>query len=217
MKCFQALDKQLNQFPGMCECHFTVDVLPEEIPSFQSLCVQHECQAIVIVLDEGKYATQPMLAKLINASPEKTLQTIRKLYDNISKTFNVRRIKVEVSLGSQGVPLTDQQAISLAKSCYFEFHIRLHLDLHQSLLPLKKSLNQFNAHLSNNALSKHTQHQQRFATLRYPQLGKENALVKLNQLLTFLNSENIHYDKVIKEYNIFDSKAELDQGWGNAL
>ncbi|MDA9003882.1 hypothetical protein N9J26_00155, partial [bacterium] len=119
-------------------------------------------------------------------------------------------------INNQGIPSSDDAAASLPNTCYFEHHVRMNLSLSTDMHSLRLSLNTFDAHLSNNAFFKSTMYQQHFATQRFRRIGEPHANEKLEPLLRFLSDKGIDVDKVIREFNVFDSNVDMDAGWGYA-
>ena len=211
----QRLIKRLRTFPGNYECHITVEAEVHQIDGFRKLCAELDSKALVIVLDNGLHPRQPMLAKILKGSPEEVVWAIVQIVQKLSQLFRVIRVKIETELSCPSVPNSKVEAQGLSKDCYFEFHIRLRLQKDEIVDELRNEVKSYEGHLSNNALSENGRYQQRFITQRFKNIGKEEAEQGLEELLSFLKQKKLCVDKVIREFNIFDSNADLDSGWGN--
>lgn len=213
MKGFDVLKKRLIQFPGQFECHITVDINIDQTEVFRSDCHALGGTPIVIELEQEAHGRQPMIAKFIDGKDSDAYQQIADLYNSLGKRYEVTRLKVEAGIDNEGVPQSDELAKRLPETCYFEHHVRMNLPQGADILLLKALLQGFNAHLSNNAFAKSENGQQRFATQRFRELGKENAVIELEKLLAFISHRKIFVDKVTREFNIYDSNKDMDAGW----
>lgn len=223
----QMLAKRLSEFPGNYECHITVEIEPRQIEQFKKVCAQLDSKSLVIVLDNGQYPRQPMLAKILKGSPAEVVCSIESIHNELSKLFRIIRIKVETEFGCPSLPSNRVEASGLPKDCYFEFHVRIKLPKDEALDDLRREVKIYDGHLSNNALSENEEtfendavlkkitYQQRFITQRFRNVGKDEAEQGLEKLLNFLKQKKLHVDKVVREFNIFDSNAYLDSGWAN--
>lgn len=226
MQGLEILQQRLKQYPGEYECHITVVIQAEDLEHFKTTCQVLGGTAIVIELQGAQQSVQPMIAKYI--AGQNAYQDICQLYSALEQSYKLTRVKVEAGLGNQGIPQSDIEAQQTPQTQYFEHHVRMVLPRissqeseqeplteHNSLKELGVELKHYHAHMSRNAISTCGDTQLRFATQRFRQLGDANAKKELDKLLKYLSDHKIAVDKIIREYNIFDSNGELDAGWEN--
>ena len=209
--------QRLKSYPGRYECHITMAAYLNEqvkVEKFTALCTELGAHATIIVLETGLSAIQPMLGKVLTGSANEVLSEIERLVDALAQQYPISRIKIEADIDNKGIPALDHHCRRLASSCYFESHIKMCLPIQCDISELKQQVMAYGGYLSKNALSHSAdkQFQYRFVTqrLRY---GKENAMQAIAELVGFLQKNQIQISKVIREFNIFDSNADLDKGW----
>lgn len=212
----QQLLQRLNYFHGHYECHITVTIPPnkqEALERFINVCHSLKAKPIVIVLNQGQTPTQPMLGKQLIGSPEWVHQEILDLEYTLAQQFEVTRVKVEVSPDTTNLPHNQDKATQLPESCYFEHHVKMLLPNTFDQTVLRKELEQYQGYLSRNAIAKHNDdYEYRFVTQRF-RTSEAKAKQGLQDLLSYLEQQNITVTSTIREFNIFDSQADLDKGW----
>jgi hypothetical protein len=218
MKPNELLFQRLTAYPGVFECHITVALPPQQpnkLVLFDQICQQLGGKTIVIQLANGKTPTQPMISKNFKGDANLVLSQINALHQEIAKHFPIVRLKVETSTFNAGLPETTEEAARLPPSCYFEFHVKMQLEKDHDLDQLRTLLAPYHSYVSENTLEEDESDNlwaYRFATQRF-RLGKPAAEAHLSALLTFLKTQHITVKKVNREFNIFDSNADLDAGW----
>ncbi|WP_144394590.1 hypothetical protein [Pleionea sediminis] len=216
MKEHSLINRRLQRYPGSFEVHMTVDLDHNSLDSFKLLCEEINASFLIIVLDKGSSDHQPMLSKVFS-NPDNACKSINDLIYKVAEQYDVVRVKIEASLDNHGLPLLDDDALIAPDDCYYEFHVRLKLPLNADIATITKQLNGYHAYVSQNALKNLSEYQLRFATIRVMKKGRTAALSHLQAFIDYLNEQQIGFDKVIKEYNIFDSNISLDAGWMNNL
>ncbi|MCK5726813.1 MAG: hypothetical protein KAH22_08325 [Thiotrichaceae bacterium] len=210
--------ERLQTYAGHYECHITVDIginNSEHLQCFEETCKSLGAKAIVIQLSNGKSPNQPMLSQFIRGDLEHAVEMINTLHNRLAEQFTVVRLKVEAAINNSNIPQSDAIAEALPKSCYFEHHIKMRLAKETDLSTLKTKLAQYHGYLSKNAHSfvdGQNNEEYRFVTQRF-RCGEPTAKRKLDALEAFLQNQPIAIHKIIREFNIFDSYSDLDNGW----
>lgn len=208
--------ERLQQFEGSYECHITVKLPPNDhtaLAAFQKQCQLLQAKPVLIILSNGNTPTQPMLSKVLTGQPDSVEQAIHAMVETLNKSFHIERVKIEVDPTCLQLPQTQTQAEQLPTSCYFEHHVKIQLPIDTNLHTLRQSCKRYDGHLSKNAIHKNSaNHEQRFITQRF-RTSDTQAQQGLKALLDYLNQPPFAIKKVIREFNIFDSHADLDQGW----
>ncbi len=202
---------QLEGFPGEFECHITVGIGEDEFPKFERFCEDEGVKAILIELASGENPRQPMLGTVFQSDPKQVYEQIQKLCTSVSENFPLLRLKVEASIHNANIP-NEEQIASMSASCYFEHHVKITMGKNDDLSDLREALKTYHGHLSRNPKQRSDLNQTRFITQRL-RFGNVKAEAELLRLIDFLESENIVYEKVIREFNIFDTNIDLDAGW----
>lgn len=210
----ELLRQRLHYFSGDYECHITTDISSAALPAFEQWCSQHGAKVVAIKLANGIHQFQPMLCKqYVDQTPEQVANDIDTICSTMAQFYPITRVKIEGRISNCNVPTTEDTAHGMPNDCYFEHHIKCKLENDVATDILRDQLKQYDGHLSFNALNKSGQHQNRFITQRFYGVSEQMAVDKLHQLLTYLESQHYTVVKTIREYNIFDSKVSLDQGW----
>lgn len=164
--------------------------------------------------------TQPMTCSRVQGDLSDVQQEISRIVQAFeSHGFPVTRIKAEAAPWNSLVPTTDAQA-QQHPDHYFEFHAKVQLMAEQPLESLKQVCQQQGAHLSSNAFQKAQDAEQRFITLRLPQVGLQTAQLRSEELCGALQEVGFEVLKTVMEHCFLDSHLELDGGgandWGTA-
>jgi len=133
----------------MFEVHITVNAIEQkEIPDFVEFCKTIHAKPIIIELEQGDIAQQPMISKVYRNIEKNTLKS--KIIDLLeyfkTSLYAVNRVKVEVPLffineGTQEFPNYGGQ--------YFEWHGKVK---YNDLEVLKNKIQYLDVHLSKNGL-----------------------------------------------------------------
>ena len=193
----------------MFEIHITVNALTEkEIPDFVAFCHTIDVKPIIIELEEGQVAQQPMISKVYSGlnkgEVHQKITGLKKEFGN--SIYQINRIKVEVPLDfmDQGKPEFPEY-----KGGYFEWHGKVECDDFQNL---KNKFIHYKVHLSRNSLK--GKPNLRFLTFR-GYANKNGFISAINKIKNRLDHENIKLVKEESEYCIYDSNKSIDQGWIN--
>lgn len=214
-----------------------------QIDNFRTFCQLNHVKPLLIELENLntssgnnsrlEYPTQMMTSSYIsgNFSHKAHKEAFRIGLELAYQGYQIMRVKVEAMLSNEGVPETDDLASKLPLGNYFEFHVKIPLGVtHQShgreihdhsncsLDCIWKLCSEYNAHLSRNSFKVHssTQIQERFATLRMYNKGKEEALFHFNAFVKALGESGYEVLSKQREYSIYDSNVGLDSGWINS-
>jgi len=211
-------------YHGLFETHITVHLPsgPEhetKLQEFNYTCKETHCKPIFIQLEEGKHPEQLMTSSYCSGDFDSILTKAFELANHLAKKgFDITRLKVEAMFSNEGVPISDDDAVTLSPHNYFEFHIKLELPLQMEdprTHLLKTICQTHNFHLSQNAFktqpNQNTQH--RFMTTRLYKIGRELAYTKLKDCTNALQSEGFTVLSKQREYSIFDTNVRLDKGW----
>ncbi|MCO7223188.1 hypothetical protein [Pleionea sp. CnH1-48] len=209
------LYQALKHYPGGYEYHLTVKISEKQpLHEFEQFCEQHNIKAIVIYLDGGKTPHQPMAGRVIRCTPDEAFEEITKTAKAMQQAgFALIRVKVEAGVNNLNIPQQDSDASGLSDSCYFEHHIKVALPDSYPLSDLRQSMKALDVHVSYNAFRKLNEHSEYFLTQRLYGVGKLTATTRLDLLLQRLKELEVKVIKSIQEFNIYDSKQELDDGW----
>ena len=213
------LYQRLKTYSGIFECHITVALppnQPEKLLLFENICKNLGGKAIIIQLTNGITPTHPMIGKILKGDADAVLSQILALIDGLSRYFSIIRLKIEAGISNNNLPVTTKDAELLPSSCYFEYHLKMLLDKAYDLKQLRALFLPYHGYVSKNTLKKDNNNnshwESRFVTQRF-RLSKMEAEEHLSELLVFVNTQNIKIQKVIREFNIFDSNSDLDAGW----
>lgn len=207
------LAERLAHFEGRYELHLSVGASPAAVPSFVARCAEEGAKAVVIELDRGLSAYQPMLCKYVTGSAL-ALEEVERLSALLRERYTLLRVKIEAALDNHGIPSTDEEAQDLPEDCYFEHHVKVLLPTSVDLDELRRQVAERQGHLSRNALRREDDGRQvRFITQRYYRTSNARAKAGLERLLRLLARLRLHVGETIREYNIYDSDVGLDAGW----
>lgn len=159
--------------------------------------------------------SQPMTASYHQGTVKNVLLDVQKLAQQlINGGFEVTRIKIEAMVNNHDVPVVDDEAKLHPPTNYFEFHVKATLPADFNLEALRIFCWKYNAHLSANACKQQVNgQQQRFITMRLYGVGRCSAQASFDALLTALKAEGLKLSQPQKEYTVYDSNLNLDQGW----
>ena len=152
-----------------------------------------------------------MSGKYINCDSKEEAITIMMEHVNKMKKaeFNVLRYKLETTANCSIVPKTSEE---VDKNLYFEFHFKCIIKDKNEYEKLKILCKNNNAHLSKNSYKKYEDYEKRFVTIRVYDIQKK-ALDKYLYTEDLIKKIGIKIDGACREYTVFDSNIELDNGW----
>lgn len=188
------------------ELHLTTQSIDnEKIVHFIDVCESLYMKPLLIELARGVYCQQPMATAHFQGDIDSVLAFANELSSCFAEQgFPIIRVKVEVAL----LALNIGAFLSIQHDCYFEWHGKLKLHHTTELLQL---CNQYNAHLSHNALK--GEKDLRFVSIRQFVSDKQKFINFVN---CFVNKLELGGWDIIKqqfEYCIYDSNDLLDKGW----
>ena len=214
---YKLLLERLKRYSGPIEIHITVKLENTESAKrgFLDACKSNQGKAIWIELDKGETINQPMYGVRLNSTAEEYIKRIESLVDVFNQNFLVNRVKIEAGPKNMNIPKSSDEAKDEPIDCYFEHHVELRLDVGADLEKLKSDLSRYSGYVSRNAFKIETETgtHTRFVTQRFLNLGDGEADDKLAELISYVEDENIEIASVEREYNIFDSNFNLDNGW----
>ena len=205
-------------YKGTFEAHITVKAVNAELKrKFCLLCQKLAVKCVFIELPQGVTRSQMMTASYHHGAFKDVLQKINQIAEKIvNADFEVTRIKIEAMVSNQDIPIFDIEAQKLPKSNYFEFHVEAILSASENLEVLKKYCLQHNAHLSKNAFKKLIDGKhERFITMRIYGLGYKSAQTRFDNLILYLKSKGFKLSQQQREYTVYDTNLNLDNGWIN--
>lgn len=205
----------MPQFAGEFELHLTVALdTPETWAVLRQRARLQGLKCVHIVLPDGSWPSQPMLTAHHVGTLTSELARGRQLCDELSAAgLQPIRLKLEVSADHPEAML---QAHASESSRYFEQHVKVLLSAEADRSSLTDLARRNAAHWSRNALKQRTDGcMERFLTQRVEEGGHTRATQRLKSLLHDLQSSNISWLRVEREYVVFDSRLELDAGWIN--
>uniref|UniRef100_A0A6B2LC49 Uncharacterized protein n=1 Tax=Arcella intermedia TaxID=1963864 RepID=A0A6B2LC49_9EUKA len=208
-------------YRGLFETHITVKTDlqkdPHQIQKFKDLCTNIQVKPVLIELPNGVNPTQMMTASYSTGPIDEVLPGAYKLSQYFIKhDFDIQRTKIEAMCSTEGVPVTDQEALLLPHTNYFEFHIKVGLNPDQlaHMEQISSLCHEHNAHLSKNSFKVMLSGvEERFITLRIYKKGKANALEAFNRCVSAIQQKGYKILTTQREYSVFDSNVQLDSGW----
>lgn len=191
----------------MFEVHITVNAIEQQdIPDFVEFCQTIEAKPIIIELEKGIIAQQPMISKVYRNIEKHTLKNelIDLLQDFKTSIYAVNRVKVEVPLFFIKEGLLEFPSY---KGQYFEWHGKVK---YEDLETLKQKIKYLDVHLSRNSLK--GQSNLRFLTKR-TFWSKDHFINNVTETKDALARNEIELVKEEYEYCIYDSNKSIDKGW----
>jgi hypothetical protein len=205
-----------RDYTGTFEAHITVNttnLVARE--KFCLLCKTLGVKCVLIALPQGLTRSQPMTASYHHGTLTSVFSEVQVIAQKLIEAgFEVTRIKIEAMLSNRDVPATDDEALELPVTNYFEFHVKVILSAITDISLLQQYCHKNDAHLSANAFKQEIDgQQQRFITMRLYNVGKYTAQSRFNLLLVGLKAEGLKLCQQQREYTVYDSNINLDAGW----
>ncbi|GAA1574221.1 hypothetical protein GCM10009678_66160 [Actinomadura kijaniata] len=198
-------------FSGEFETHVTVDGPADDLAGWAEA---RGLKFVHILLDRGRTPSQPMLTLRTGGTlADARADAERAAADLRAAGFTVTRLKIEASPRTEGVPVTDADA--LGPGFYFEHHIKLLLPGDADTAALAAVAARHSAHLSRNARRVRADgRQERFVTQRCREVGMQTAGRRMKALLNALRRHGgLEVGTVEREFVVFDDAPALDDGW----
>ena len=178
---------------GAFEAHLTVDT--DRGADFEARCRELGVDHVGIELAEGVHRAQPMTASHHRGELAEVMAEVAALRDQlVAAGFTVVRTKIEAAVDNAGLPTADG---------YFEFHVKVAVDD-------ARDLAQRAARHGGRLSRSERRPGQRFVTLR-AYTDRATAEARLADLLAALAGFDVR--GVVREYTVYDSRIQLDQGW----
>ncbi|RKR85859.1 hypothetical protein BDK92_0070 [Micromonospora pisi] len=200
---------------GDFEIHLTVEAAAADRTA--TFAEQHGLKYSHIVLDQALSPTQPMLTLSGRGGREAQAELARRwVRDLRAADLHVRRVKIEATPWSRGVPQTDSEAAADPPERYFEHHVKLLLPDAggERLAAVTELVLPHHARLSRNARRHRTDgSEERFVTQRCHGVGQPTARARLDNLIAALRGAGHEVAEVEAEYVVSDSALDLDHGW----
>eukprot|EP01084_Bolivina_argentea_P083572 151318_1 len=209
-----------NKYPfdvkGTFEYHITVKIKnKEDVNKFVNYCKEIDIKPIFIELPYGGQIKQLMTSKyLTGIYPNILPRVYSTAYKLRNKGFEILRVKIESLACNKGVPIYDNDIQYEAPMRYFEFHFKVLLSNKNEKLKLMKLGKKYNAHTSRNSFKSFENGKFiNFLTMRTFNKGSINALKEFSILKNDLIKNKFEIIGTEKEYAVYDSNLELDNGW----
>ncbi len=214
-----------NIVKGTFEAHITFDCTNDTenyIERLKKSCENSKYKIIFINLNSNR--KEDKLQQLMTSSyhcgeyPLIVKQIEEEAY-RYFQDFNIVRIKIESLASNIGVPETDmdKQLFWNPTSTYFEFHYKVLIKNKNELTELQsicQSCYPYSLHLSHNAFQKVDEENFYYMiTMRLFNVGREHAFEQNEEVVKYLTEKKFPPIKVVREFVVYDSHIELDQGW----
>lgn len=204
------------KFQGQFEFHVTVAASgPNELSSLSEWARRNGVSFLLIELARGTTVSQPMLTWRDSGRLTDHMQRLTEFRSRLTADgFPVVRMKVECDPFSDGVPITDADALRVRPDQYFEHHIKLLLSEKTDLSALTMIATSHSAHLSRNAFRvRNDGFCERFVTQRCRCVGRQTAQHRLAHLKEDIEKSGHSILEVEAEFVVSDSNESLDAGW----
>lgn len=201
---------------GAYEAHVTVRAAPGEAVRFREACDALDVKCVLIELPEGAQAAQPMTASVHRGVLREVQDEVHALARSlVGQGFEVVRTKIEALPRNADWPERDEDAAARPAG-YFEYHVKLALPAgnEDALARVREACEPLGARLSRNASARRREGEEdRFVTMRVPNLGRERAEARFAALLSALSPLPFRVRARIREYTVYDSDVSVDRGW----
>ena len=178
------------------EVHLTFDVQPHQYVLFLNLCDVLGAKPLEIVLATGHYPKHVMISKTLQANDIDDVLSTSQYWANYFTKNNMALLRTKVE-----TPVNE-----LYTALYYEWHGRV---LYEDVPKLIDLCEQYDVHLSKNALKQHAQ--TRFLTLRDTNITQFE--MRLKKFKDGLVQQKRELEKQQHECCIYDDGIRLDQGW----
>jgi hypothetical protein len=203
------------EITGAFEIHLTVEA--RHGAGLAAFAERHGVKFVHIVLDRGRFASQPMLTLPAHGTLDDARAVARQWQDRLAGHGTATtRVKIEAAPWCEGLPQTDADGAAEPFERYFEHHVKLALPA-APVAALKAATDAGAAHGAR--LSRNARHrtgdggQHRFLTQRCRRVGLATATARLDRLVADLRAAGLEIVKVEQEYVVEDSNLEHDAGW----
>ncbi|MER7844152.1 hypothetical protein ABTZ03_09405 [Kitasatospora sp. NPDC096077] len=180
-----------------------------------------------ILLDRGASPSQPMLTLRADGTLAEAAAVTARVGARLGRAgFTVLRAKIEATPWAEGVPVSDEDAVSHGAGRYFEHHVKLLLPAPAPtpsnvpgadparLAELTELAVRHGAHLSRNPRRVRADGRREwFVTQRCRLVGLDTAGRRLAELLRDLAADGREITSVEREFVVVDSDGTLDAGW----
>jgi hypothetical protein len=208
---------------GSFEIHITVDA-ENDYTRLWSFARVHKCKLILACASNGIWPNQYMISYWTHKSTvEQAVYIAKGLAVIMDKEFNIKveRVKVEALANSKGVPVTDNEYVTVSDYLqesydtipYFEFHMKIEPKPDQIYEDLKRDCEECGAAISINMCSTK---KVPLVTLRYYGIGRDTAdsyLTAFKQKLVVRGYPEP--DSIQKEFSCYDNNVFIDADWIN--
>ncbi|MGN6367992.1 MAG: hypothetical protein ACTHN5_07005 [Phycisphaerae bacterium] len=201
------------EFAGNFETHLTVEATDAEgVARLEGVARGLGLKCTHIVLARGACASQPMVTRHGKGTLASELRVAAGLAEGLGAAgFRVMRVKVEVDVANEGVPVTKEEARGHVGR-YFEHHVKLLLEAGADLGRLTEIARGCGGHVSRNALRARVDGgEERFVTQRCYGVTRAEAHRRLEALLAVMAGYRVM--EVEEEFVVYDSDVGLDAGW----
>jgi hypothetical protein len=197
------MDADIN---GLFEIHVSVD--PAQVFLLRTYCEEREqIKPILACSLKGSHPNQLMISKWFKGSRIGAVFLSKEVYEDMRKYgLRVERVKVEAMLSSDGVPAEPWAGSS---DTYFEFHFKV--DSAATAAAVAAFAAEHGLAVSFSAFKPEVRF---LLTLRMPSAcGSIAALKKCEEISKLITGAGMGLGKVQREYSVFDTCPEYDEGW----
>lgn len=196
---------------ALYEVHATVEVPSQSqggIASFREGCAACSVKAVVGYSESSDLPTRATTSSYVRGTLRQAHYAAFRLAMRLMEMgFTVERIKVEAELSNVGVPVTDCDAAALSPHSYFECQCKLWLARTSDFDALIALLQPHGARLSRHSLW-HAPGSllDRYVSLRLYDLGRDAALVRMDDLVSDLEGAGYFVVRNTRKYVVYDSR-----------
>jgi hypothetical protein len=203
------VDPSMSDISGVFEIHISVD--PVQITKLRLFTMKNKMKPILAVAKHGDNPNQLMISKWTTGTVFEAVSRAKEIADQLKDDgLDVVRVKVEAMAHNKGVPQEANRDVD--PSHYFEFHIKIPIEEHRSWQELEDLAAANRCAVSFNAFKDTVA---ALVTMRVSaSRGYREAEMMKDALLMALKVGGFAAGgEVQKEFSVFDSRPEYDDGW----
>ena len=218
---------QTNVIQGTFEAHVTVDCssnTEETIQHLKEICENTKYKIIFIELNSSsdKPLKQLMTSSYYCGEYPSIVKVIEDEVRQHFCDFKILRVKIESLASNKGVPQIklNYELFWDSKTNYFEFHYKILVkknnreNQYKTLQLLCKNFRSHRLHLSHNAFKVMNDDEFHYMiTARIFDQGRNEAFERNDLAIEYLQNNGFPPLKVVREFVVYDTCLELDNGW----
>ncbi|CAF1386676.1 unnamed protein product [Didymodactylos carnosus] len=205
-----------NVINGTFEVHITVE--NNDMEHFLNVCKINKLKSIFIHLNNGNNPKQLMTSSYHVGTYSNIVEEIKTLANIQFKDFNIIRLKIESLPSNNGIPENDIDKLLFwdINSNYFEFHYKILISSLNQLRRLKKLCITYELYLARNAFKTISINEMYYIiTMRLFNVSRVNAFIRNDTIINYLTMNHFPPLKVEREFVVYDSNIDLDNGWSH--